>query len=205
MSHDEREFMKTKISARRRTPAVRAALLSLAAAVTLAACSQTEAVYPQDRKVRKNPGGTYEMTTTREDQSNRNTVFGEGGFNLFGGNKDDQATGGGTGIGVNAWLWRATLDTVSFMPLVSADPFGGVVITDWYADPATPGERFKANAYILGRELRADGLKMTVFRQVRDPANGGWVDAPVAPGIATEMEDAILMRARQLRMSSAEG
>ncbi|WP_404382365.1 DUF3576 domain-containing protein [Caenispirillum salinarum] len=194
--------MKTTFSARRRTPAVRSALVSLAAVVALAACSQTEAVFPQDKKVRKNPGGVYEMTTAREDLENRDTVFGEGGL-LFGGDKG--ANGGGTGIGVNAWLWRATLDTVSFMPLVSADPFGGVIITDWYADPATPGERFKANAYILGRELRADGLKVTVFRQVRDPQGGGWVDAPVAPGVATELEDAVLMRARELRMASNEG
>ncbi|EKV32191.1 hypothetical protein C882_3255 [Caenispirillum salinarum AK4] len=195
--------MKTTFSARRRTPAVRSVLVSLAAVVALAACSQTQAVFPTDKERRKNPGGTYEMQTMRESFEERETVFGQGGLNLFG--DDTDSNGGGTGIGVNAWLWRATLDTVSFMPLVSADPFGGVIITDWYADPATPGERFKANAYILGRELRADGLKVTVFRQVRDPQNGGWVDAPVAPGVSTELEDAVLMRARELRMASNEG
>lgn len=195
--------MKDRQSARRRTPAVRAVLTTLVAAVALSACGQSEAVFPQDKRVRENRSGGYEMTTAREDFENRQTVFGEGGLNLFGSDRDSQE--GGTGIGVNAWLWRATLDTVSFMPLVSADPFGGVVITDWYADPASPGERFKTNVYILGRELRADGVNVSVFRQVRDPASGQWTDAPVANGVATELEDAVLMRARQLRMASAEG
>ena len=68
-------------------------------------------------------------------------------------------------IGVNSYLWRATLDTLSFMPLASADPFGGVIITDWYEDPKAPGERFKVNALILDRSLRADGVKLTVFKQ----------------------------------------
>src|SRR5580704_11818711 len=78
----------------------------------------------------------------------------------------DSGGGGGGGIGVNAFLWRGALDTLSFMPLSSADPFGGVIITDWYAPADTNGERFKATAYILGRELRSDGIRVSVFRQV---------------------------------------
>jgi hypothetical protein len=125
------------------------------------------------------------------------TIFGEGGIS-FGGEDEPQqdATGG---IGVNSFLWRASLDTVSFMPLVSADPFGGVIITDWYSPPQSPGERFKVNVYILGRALRADGVRAAVFRQRQ--ASGGWVDAPVASGTATELENAILTRARQLRIA----
>ncbi len=107
------------------------------------------------------------------------------------------ATGGGGGIGVNSFLWRASLDTISFMPVNSADPFGGVIITDWHAAPETPGERFKLNVYILGRALRADGVRVAVFRQVQD-ANG-WRDAAVAAKVDTRIEDAILTKASQLR------
>ena len=103
-------------------------------------------------------------------------------------------------LAVNAFLWRGALDTLSFMPLASADPFGGVIITDWYVPPATSGERLKAAAYILGRQLRSDGIKISVFRQVLQ--NGQWVDAPVAPGTASELEDRVLARARELRAQS---
>ncbi len=107
----------------------------------------------------------------------------------------------GSGLGVNAYLWRATLDTLSFMPLASADPFGGVIITDWYQPPAGSGERFKATAYILGRQLRADGVRVSVFRQV---ARGGtWVDAPVSPVTTSEIENKVLARARELRSQVA--
>ncbi|HWX47846.1 MAG TPA: DUF3576 domain-containing protein [Roseomonas sp.] len=104
-------------------------------------------------------------------------------------------------LGVNAYLWRATLDTLSFLPLSSADPFGGVIITDWYSPPATPGERFRATAYILGRQLRSDGVRVSVFRQ--ELHNGSWVDAPVAQTTNTDMENQILARARELRSQTA--
>ncbi len=104
-------------------------------------------------------------------------------------------------IGVNGYLWRATLDTLAFMPLQSADPYGGVVITDWYVNPEKPGERFKATVYILDSRLRADGLTVTVFKQISDGA-GGWVAAPTADQTSTDIENAILTRARQLRLSN---
>jgi hypothetical protein len=107
-------------------------------------------------------------------------------------------------IGVNGFLWRATLDTLAFMPLVSADPYGGVVITDWYADPAVPNERFKATAYILDTRLRADGLNVAINKQVKD-AGGAWVDAAPAEQTETDIENAILTRARQLRLSNIGG
>ncbi len=110
--------------------------------------------------------------------------------------------GGGAGLGVNAYLWRGALDTLSFMPLASADPFGGVIITEWYEPPASPGERFKATAYILGRQLRADGVKLTLFRQTL--TDGQWVDAAVAPATTGEIENKVLARARELRSQSAE-
>jgi hypothetical protein len=107
---------------------------------------------------------------------------------------------GGAGLGVNAFLWRATLDTLSFMPLASADPFGGVIITDWYSPPGAGAERFKATAYVMGRELRSDGVRVSVFRQVRQ--GQGWVDAIVAPATGSELEDRVLARARELRSQS---
>lgn len=111
------------------------------------------------------------------------------------------APGEGSALGVNAYLWRASLDTLSFMPLASADPFGGVIITDWYSPPAAQGERFRATAYILGRQLRSDGVRVSVFRQ--EMRNGQWVDAPVSAGTGTELEDKVLARARELRSQSA--
>ena len=107
----------------------------------------------------------------------------------------------GGALGVNAYLWRGALDTLSFMPLASADPFGGVIITDWYQPPSTSGERFKATAYILGRQLRADGIRVTIFRQTLD--DGQWEDAPVSPSTTAEIEDKVLARARELRAQSA--
>lgn len=121
---------------------------------------------------------------------------------LFGGqNGNNNPNGGQPGVGVNSYLWRATLDTVSFMPLASADPFGGVIITDWYSPPDQPAERFKVNVFILGRELRADGVRASVFHQKRDPS-GQWSEAPVDTNTATDIENAILTRARQLRLST---
>jgi hypothetical protein len=107
-------------------------------------------------------------------------------------------------IGVNGYLWRATLDTLSFMPLASADPYGGVIITDWYASPERPSERFKCTVYILDARLRADGLNVTVFKQNKGP-DGQWIDAPSASQTDTDIENAILTKARQLRLSNIKG
>ena len=103
-------------------------------------------------------------------------------------------------LGVNSFLWHATLDTMAFMPLQSADPFGGVVITDWYVAPNAPDERLKVTIYIMDRALRADGLKVVVFRQTRTA--GAWSDAQPSPDTAHKLEDAILTRARELRLAS---
>lgn len=127
----------------------------------------------------------------------------EGGFNPFRGRGPKTAAVEGS-IGVNGYLWRASLDTLAFMPLASADPYGGVILTDWYVNPEKPDERFKATVYILDTRLRADGLNVAVFKQVKD-AGGGWVDSPAADQTATDLENAILTRARQLRLSNIKG
>lgn len=103
-------------------------------------------------------------------------------------------------LGVNSYLWHASLDTLAFMPLASADPFGGVIITDWYSSPDDSNERMKVTVYILDRRLRADGLKIAVFRQTR--SGTAWTDATVNPDTAVRLEDAILTRARELRLAS---
>jgi hypothetical protein len=133
-----------------------------------------------------------------EGQSRADADRDRGGVSVFGfggGGGDEQA-----GIGVNSYLWRASLDTLNFMPLASADPFGGVIITDWYSDPTTPTERFKATVYILDTRLRADALNVSIFRQQQ--VNGAWSDATVDPETEIQIENAILTRARQMRLSS---
>ena len=106
---------------------------------------------------------------------------------------------------VNRYLWQASLETINFMPLFTADPVAGVIITDWYANPSVPNERFKANVYVLDTNLRADALRVQVFKQVPiQTPNGGleWVGAEVNPATAAELENAILTRARELRLNS---
>ena len=126
------------------------------------------------------------------------SLFGPGG--LFG-SKPGKKEGDGTGVAVNAFLWRASLDTINFIPLVSADPFGGVIITDWYTPAESPNERMKVQITILDRELRADGVRVAVFKQQTGPKGGGWVDAQVDPRTNIDIENAILTRARQLRIA----
>ena len=133
------------------------------------------------------------------------TIFGGDGIDItkmfgVGGKKTGGSDGGG--IGVNGFLWRATLDTVSFMPLSSADPFGGVIITDWHTLPEAPSERFKMNIYILGRQLRADGIRVSVFRQAQ-AGNGKWINASVKTDTSIGLENQILTRARELRVAAA--
>lgn len=127
-----------------------------------------------------------------------------GGVSIFGGAGGSSGGGGAqAGIGVNSYLWRASLDTLNFMPLTSADPFGGVIITDWYSDAAAPNERFKATVYILDTRLRADALNVSIFRQTNQ--GGAWTDASVDPDTEIQIENAILTRARQLRLNSRGG
>ena len=111
--------------------------------------------------------------------------------------KADLAASRVTTIGVNAYLWRATLDTLSFMPLAQTDSNGGVVVTDWYIDPNTPGERMKLTVSILDQDLRADAVRVAASRQVSQ--NGAWVDAPVKAATVQKLEEIILTKARDLR------
>jgi hypothetical protein len=143
-------------------------------------------------------GGNFPQSTYDSRRESRGSLTGDDGISIGGARKEE---GGGGGIGVNSFLWRATLDTLSFMPLASADPFGGVIITDWYESPDSPGERFKVNALILDKTLRVDGIKITVFKQKLD-TRGQWRDQKTDEGLGHKLEDTVLTRARQLRVTS---
>jgi hypothetical protein len=169
-------------------------MIAAAAVVATAACSGNNVDYSYPEKSGKS---TYDSDPSTKRYNGG--IFGADGLNLFGSSKPEE--GGSGGIGVNSYLWRASLDSIAFMPLASADPFGGVIITDWYAPPETPNERLKLNIYILGRQLRADGVKAAVFRQRKD-GSGDWQDAAVEARTAAELENVILTRARQLRLDT---
>jgi hypothetical protein len=104
---------------------------------------------------------------------------------------------------VNKFIWQAALDTLSFLPLTSTDPFTGVIVTDWGSTPDAPGERLKVTAYILDAGLSAASLKVAVYREVQTEA-GLWVPAPVSADTAGKLEDAILTRARQIRIAALD-
>ena len=158
-----------------------AVLLSFAA---LSACAETTVEHKYPEKVR----GRYEMPS-KSNEAERNDKLFSGGIKFF--SDDDKEAK----IGVNSYLWKASLDVLSFMPLASADPFGGVIITDWHQ--TVPTERFKMNVLILTKTLRADGLKVSVFKQVLNK-KGQWVDAPASADVAVQTENAILTKARAL-------
>lgn len=143
---------------------------------------------------------TAPLDDESERRASRGKLTGEDGWEIFGGSDDKED--GSVGIGVNSFLWRATLDTLSFMPIASADPFGGVVLTDWYEDPKTPGERYKVNAMILDKRLRADGITVSLFKQKME--NGVWRDTAVNDRLPRQLEDAILTRARELRIAQSK-
>ena len=149
-------------------------------------------------------GGVLNPDTGKDPKELRRERIGQigGGFEIGG-----DGEGGGanlSGIAVNGYLWRASLDTMSFFPMAQVDPHGGVIITDWYSLSEAPNERYKATIYILDRSLRADAVRVALFKQVRQ-GTGGWFDAPTLDGASTSIENAILTRARQLRIDSTAG
>ena len=174
----------------RRSTFPRALFVAVSLLVALPSCSNlkpdADQQYPPD------------PDDLRKEQ--RGKITGEDGLVMGGdaGKKDKDA--GKNPLGVNSFLWRATLDTLSFLPIASADPFGGTILTDWYEDADAPGERYKVNVLILDRQLRADSLKITTFRQKKD-AKGNWMDMPSDPKLGRKLEDTVLTRARQMRVA----
>ena len=108
-----------------------------------------------------------------------------------------------TSIGINSYLWQAALDTVSFAPLSQVDSNGGVIVTDWYANPNSPSDRIKLTVTILDRDLRADAVRVAASRQLLQ--NGQWIDAPVTAATVQRLEEIILTKARDLRRNAVAG
>ena len=164
----------------------------LTSAVALAACSNSKPNPTPIDFAGLGSGGSG-------DASSFGRLGGEESGVIFGVTKDRDkgGSGGGAGIGVNAYLWRGALDTLGFMPFSAIDPHGGVIITDWYTPPATSGERFKATAYVLTKDLRSDGVRVVFFRQ--ELRGGQWVDTALPQSTNTEIEDKVLAKARKLR------
>ena len=192
------EAVAAKIRVMTRHSTFRLAVLLCTAVAALASCSgqttmpEFTVFHPREQRQRDRAG----------------TFTGQDGITIFGtGNKtaaaEQGAGAGGGGIGVNAYLWRGALETINFIPLASADPFGGLIITDWYQPASTPDERVKVHVLILDRTLRADGVRVSVFRQVRD-SRGEWVSEPVDPKTVAELEDKILTKARELRIAGLD-
>ncbi len=170
--------------------------MALMAVLAVAACSSAD-VQPNSTPATYaglGSGSPGDPSVTRGGGADSGLVFGIGKGEK---SKDTEGSGGGSGIGVNAFLWRGALDTISFMPVASADPFGGVIITDWYTPPGTSGERFKATIYILSKELRSDGIRVNIYRQVLQ--SGQWIDAPVSDSTVGDIENKVLARARHMR------
>jgi hypothetical protein len=145
----------------------------------------------------KYPTGA-DRSSTDDIYAEAPSVFGPGGIGLFGRKEEKDETG----IGVNSYLWRAALDTVNFMPLASADPFGGVILTDWYQPENEQGTRYKLNVLITDRALRASAVQVKAFKQ--KSTGKGWVDVETDTVMSRQIEDAILTRARQLKVAAAE-
>lgn len=180
-------------------PTLRAATLLLFSLLGLVSCN-TQSTMPEF---------TVFDPKEQRQRDRWGTVTGRDGITIFGTGNSPAAqqaaaeAAGSGGIGVNAYLWRGALETLNFMPLASADPFGGLIITDWYQPTGLTDERLKVQVLILDRSLRADGVKVAVIRQQRDP-RGDWVDEAVDPQTVSQLEDKILTKARELRIAGLE-
>jgi hypothetical protein len=176
---------------------VAAVAIMAAMMASVVSCGGDDTYYPEQIARGKKDRGLQLSKGTSEAGG----LFGPGG--LFG-SRDDKAKGlNEPGIAVNAFLWRASLDVIidNKWPIASADPFGGLIITDWFQFTESPSERLKLQVLILDRDLRADAIRASIIRQ-QQAGGRGWVDAPVDPKTAFEFENAILTRARQLRIAA---
>lgn len=149
------------------------------------------------------PKGNQPVPMGRNEARKRDfgNLFGDD-FLAFGGPKKPASPGMMASATVNPFIWRASLDTLSFMPLASADALGGVIVTDWYTSPSAPQERIKVTIYVTNPQLRADAIKVTIYKQTNK--GGAWISASADGAAATEMENIILSKARQLRVKYLE-
>jgi hypothetical protein len=164
--------------------------LALLIILLLSGCSsdlpQGEANYPKSRD--------------QQEEERIGKLSGEEGVVLFGGKR--RSSGSAEGISVNSYLWRASLDTIYFMPLLSADPFGGTILTDWYKLSPKAKERYKLNIYIIGSELKSDAIRVSAFKQKEDQ-KGNWVDVENDSAMSNDIENKILIRAREIKVAGS--
>lgn len=170
----------------------------LCVTIPLAACGGLEVT--QDFMTKDRDGNVMSESELKRQAKEDGTIFGSGLGGLFDLGDGDKKVIGRSGIAVNSFLWRASLDTIAFMPLSSADPFGGVIITDWYTPPEAQQERYKLSVYILSRQLRADGIRVSAFRQ--KSIENTWRSSTISKQTALNIENQILTRARQLRIAA---
>lgn len=168
-------------------------VLMLVTLTTITACAGIES------EERFPTGAQRDGLDGNDIYAEKESIFGGEGLNILGGGNDTPST---DAITVNSHLWRASLDTISFMPLTSVDPFGGVILTDWYSAPNTPNERYKLNVFVIGSQLRSDAIKVSAFQQRK--SRDKWIDKTVDASIATKIEDTILTRARQIRVAGRD-
>jgi hypothetical protein len=122
-------------------------------------------------------------------------------LNLLGGNNNSENSNTGMlGMPINPYLWKASLNTLSFMPLSSTDPFAGTIITDWYTAESNLGERCKINVFINGKDLNTKNLKVSSFCQRLK--NNQWVNMPSKAEENTKLENVILNEAKKLKLTS---
>jgi hypothetical protein len=160
----------------------------------LVACGSGQSSNPSDKQ------DNYPKTWKDRQLEDMGKLTGEDGIVLFGGKS--KSTAATQGINVNSYLWRASLDVVHKMPLVSADPFGGVILTDWYLPSENSKERYKLSIYVVGAELRSDAVRVAAFKQTLDK-KGNWGEAIGSDALATEIENKILLKARAIKYKSA--
>ena len=179
--------LKTSTTGFRRRLSTLCLNVALAAALTACGALSVEADYPEGDKVATAESGSVFdfFTFDKKDPAPQDSV--------------QQAAAPSSGLSVNAVLWQASLETLSFMPLASADPIGGVIISDWYNDPAATNERVKVNLIISGLELRADALRVSLFRETL--RGGKWVATATSVAAARQLENIVLTRARDLAVS----
>lgn len=168
--------------------------------LSLTACSvlpKGEAKYPaENREEHADQGKLYD---------DHETIFGEGGFgSVLMGKTDGDTADADNVLNINAFLWRASLETINFMPIAQTDPFGGVILTDWYSASATPNQRYKLNILITDKQLRASGVKVSMFKEERASETAKWESVTVAKEDTRKIEDAILARAREMRIASLD-
>ena len=140
--------------------------------------------------------GSYPKSREEKLDERIGKLGGGDGISIFGG-KSSSAT---KGINVNSYIWKASLDIIYFMPIIAADPFGGTILTDWYTSEKDSEHRYKVNIFIIGTYLRSDAIKVAVFRQKKD-GKGQWIDDGGAQKVASEIEEKILYRARQIKFT----